>query len=78
MTGLGSPHFAGRVYCTALTKHLVSNTVEAANRVRRAEMAPDERMPASWYKFANLRKGTGKHGSTSALKRFVSPGSQRR
>ncbi|GAA5898232.1 hypothetical protein JCM5296_001191 [Sporobolomyces johnsonii] len=67
ITGLNSPHFAGRIYATPVTKHLIENTMEAADRVLCEEFG--ERVKPR-KKFANLKKwrkrggGGHQHGKT--------------
>ncbi|GAA5962984.1 hypothetical protein JCM21900_004332 [Sporobolomyces salmonicolor] len=53
ITGLNSPHFAGRIYATPVTKYLIENTMEAADRVLCEEFG--ERVKPR-KKFANLKK----------------------
>lgn len=49
-TGLNAVDWAGTIYCTAITKHLVINIVETGDRVLKAEVPSMK--PAK--KFANL------------------------
>ncbi|ORY88214.1 hypothetical protein BCR35DRAFT_312978 [Leucosporidium creatinivorum] len=67
--GLDSPNFQGRIYTTAVTKHLLLNTMEAGERVRHEELPHARKV----LKFANLRKRSlkGKGGSAMDLVREI-------
>ncbi|GAA5909665.1 hypothetical protein JCM8208_003841 [Rhodotorula glutinis] len=53
IAGLNSPHFHGQIYATPITKQLVLDTIEAADRVRYEELG---HRVGRRFKFANLRK----------------------
>lgn len=55
--GLNSPTFAGKIFCTAVTKDILLNTVETRDRVVYAESDPRSRKRTR--KFANLSKREG-------------------
>ncbi|GAA5826627.1 hypothetical protein JCM11251_002825 [Rhodosporidiobolus azoricus] len=65
IVGLDSPHFAGQIYCTPLTKRLLLETMTAADRVREEELGKRVKRVK---KFANLTrfknaKGAGSRGT---------------
>ncbi|GAA5899885.1 uncharacterized protein JCM6883_006023 [Sporobolomyces salmoneus] len=68
LVGLNSPAFRGTIYMTPVTKMLVANTMEAAERVRWEEFGRD-RIKRPVRKFENLfkvRAGANAKASTSA------------
>lgn len=69
-TGLDSPNFQGAIYATAVTKHLLENTVETGERVRHEEL-PHARKKR---KFANLRSRCLRGKGRSAMDQVVSSG----
>lgn len=72
-TGLNSPKWEGKLYTSAVTKHLLRHTMEAADRVL-AEELPHI---AKKRKFANLTRVDGRRRdrngrATTAMDRVVS------
>lgn len=57
--GLNSGSFQGRIYMTAVTKHLLSNAMEAGERVRYEAGA------SKVLKFANLHKKNSRTGRSA-------------
>ncbi|KPV71502.1 uncharacterized protein RHOBADRAFT_56545 [Rhodotorula graminis WP1] len=73
IAGLNSPHFHGQIYATPITKQLVLDTIEAADRVRYEELG---HRVGRRFKFANLRKVKARRPSSTAGGASVRAGRQ--